>query len=61
MGICFLCLTLSTRFHPMDVMSMLPLATRAQIFSMICEGASMRSVSRLTGYEHHASDGRWHF
>ena len=29
-------------------MNKLPIATRAQILSMLCEGASMRSVSRLT-------------
>jgi IS1 family transposase len=29
-------------------MNKLPFATRAQILSMLCEGASMRSVSRLT-------------
>ena len=29
-------------------MNKLPVATRAQILSMLCEGASMRSVSRLT-------------
>lgn len=30
-------------------MNKLPAAKRAQILSMLCEGASMRSVSRLTG------------
>lgn len=29
-------------------MNKLPIATRAQMLSMLCEGASMRSVSRLT-------------
>lgn len=29
-------------------MNKLPIATRAQILAMLCEGASMRSVSRLT-------------
>jgi hypothetical protein len=29
-------------------MNKLPIATRAQILSMLTEGASMRSVSRLT-------------
>jgi transposase-like protein len=28
-------------------MNKLPIATRAQILAMLCEGASMRSVSRL--------------
>ena len=30
-------------------MNRLPLETRVQILSMLCEGASMRSISRLTG------------
>src|SRR5712675_2894264 len=30
-------------------MNKLPLETRVQILSMLCEGSSMRSVSRITG------------
>jgi IS1 family transposase len=30
-------------------MNRLPIATRAQILSMLCEGSSMRSISRVTG------------
>jgi IS1 family transposase len=30
-------------------MNKLPLATRIQILSMLCEGSSMRSISRITG------------
>ncbi len=36
------------KVHIMLGMNKLPIATRAQILSMLCEGASMRSVSRLT-------------
>ena len=36
------------KVHIMRSMNKLPIATRAQILSMLCEGASMRSVSRLT-------------
>src|SRR3977135_1794299 len=41
-------LTLSMKVHIMLGMNKLPIAQRAQILSMLCEGASMRSVSRLT-------------
>lgn len=34
--------------HIMRSMNRLPIAARAQILSMLCEGASMRSISRLT-------------
>ena len=40
-------LTLSMKVHIMLGMNKLPVAKRAQILSMLCEGASMRSVSRL--------------
>jgi len=40
-------LTPSKEVHIMPGMNKLPLAKRAQILSMLCEGASMRSVSRL--------------
>ena len=40
-------LTLSMKVHIMRGMNKLPVAKRAQILSMLCEGASMRSVSRL--------------
>jgi uncharacterized protein YerC len=30
-------------------MNKLPLETRVQILSMLCEGSSMRSISRITG------------
>lgn len=36
------------KVHIMRSMNKLPITTRAQILSMLCEGASMRSVSRLT-------------
>lgn len=36
------------KVHIMRSMNKLPIATRAQMLSMLCEGASMRSVSRLT-------------
>mgnify|MGYP000864429428 CR=1 FL=1 len=36
------------KVHIMRRMNRLPIATRAQILAMLCEGASMRSVSRLT-------------
>jgi IS1 family transposase len=36
------------KVHIMFGMNKLPVGTRAQILSMLCEGASMRSVSRLT-------------
>lgn len=40
-------LTLSINVHNISSMNKLPVAQRAQILSMLCEGASMRSVSRL--------------
>ena len=40
-------MTLSKKIHIMRGMNKLPVAQRAQILSMLCEGASMRSVSRL--------------
>ena len=33
--------------HIMPVMNKLPLAKRVQILSILCEGGSMRSASRL--------------
>jgi IS1 family transposase len=36
------------KVHIMRGMNKLPIATRAQMLSMLCEGTSMRSVSRLT-------------
>ena len=36
------------KVHIMRSMNKLPIAARAQILAMLCEGASMRSVSRLT-------------
>lgn len=36
------------KVHIVRSMNKLPIATRAQILSMLCEGASRRSVSRLT-------------
>lgn len=36
------------KVHIMLGMNKLPISTRAQILAMLCEGASMRSVSRLT-------------
>src|SRR5277367_1164948 len=36
------------KVHNMPSMNKLPVAQCAQILAMLCEGASMRSVSRLT-------------
>jgi IS1 family transposase len=41
------CLTLKHKFHIMFVMNRLPVAKRVQILSLLCEGSSMRSISRL--------------
>jgi len=40
-------LTLSMKVHIMPSMNKLDVASRAKILAMLCEGASMRSVSRL--------------
>ena len=40
-------LTLSNKVHIVPGMNKLSVAQRAQILAMLCEGASMRSVSRL--------------
>ena len=40
-------LTLRIHFHIENVMNKLDIAARAKLLSMLCEGASMRSVSRL--------------
>ena len=40
-------MTLSKKVHIMPGMNKLPVAQRAQILSILCEGASMRPVSRL--------------
>lgn len=36
-------------FSHSGVMNKLPVETRVQILSMLCEGSSMRSISRITG------------
>jgi IS1 family transposase len=36
-------------FDQIESMNKLPVETRVQILSMLCEGSSMRSVSRITG------------
>jgi IS1 family transposase len=36
-------------FGKVPSMNKLPLSTRVQILSMLCEGSSMRSISRITG------------
>jgi IS1 family transposase len=41
-------MALSMKFHIVRSMKKLPVVTRAQMLSMLCEGMSMRSVSRLT-------------
>lgn len=41
------CLTISIKFSVMGGLNKLPVAKRAQVLSMLCEGSSMRSVSRL--------------
>ena len=38
---------LSIKVHIMAGMNKLPLAKRVQILSMLCEGSSMRSISRV--------------
>ena len=43
----FKCLTLSKKVHIMSGMNKLPVAKRVQILAMLCEGVSMRSISRL--------------
>ena len=40
-------LTLSKKVHIKIGMNKLPLAKRVQILSMLCEGSSMRSISRI--------------
>jgi IS1 family transposase len=37
------------KVHTILGMNKLPIATRIQILSMLCEGSSMRSISRITG------------
>src|ERR1019366_4213418 len=41
------CLTLKHKVHIINGMNRLPIAKRVQILSLLCEGVSMRSVSRL--------------
>src|ERR1700737_4945464 len=41
------CLTLKHKYHIMSGMNRLPISKRVQILSLLCEGSSMRSVSRL--------------
>src|SRR5215207_8990886 len=41
------CLTLSMGVHTMPGMNKLPAAKRVQILSLLCEGSSMRSISRV--------------
>ncbi len=40
-------MTLSTKVHIIHGMNKLPLTKRVQILSMLCEGSSMRSISRV--------------
>jgi len=40
-------LQLSMKVHTVPGMNKLPVTQRAQILSMLCEGASMRSLARL--------------
>ena len=51
------------KVHIMPGMNKLDVAKRAQILSMLCEGASMRSVSRLADVSintvSQALGGRW--
>ena len=42
-----LCLTVGKKVHIMSGMNKLPVAKRVQVLSMLCEGSSMRSVSRV--------------
>jgi hypothetical protein len=42
-----LCLTYAKKVHIICGMNKLPIATRVQILSMLCEGSSMRSISRV--------------
>src|ERR1035437_1908312 len=41
------CLTLKHKVHIINGMNRLPIAKRVQILSLLCEGSSMRSISRL--------------
>src|SRR3954453_499819 len=42
-------LTLSRKVHIMRGMNKLPIAKRAQILTLLCEGVSMRSIERIVG------------
>jgi IS1 family transposase len=42
-------LTLRIKVHIVFAMNKLPLETRIQILTLLCEGSSMRSISRITG------------
>jgi hypothetical protein len=44
-----LALTILKRSSMMSLMNKLPLVKRAQILSMLCEGSSMRAITRITG------------
>src|SRR5688572_21837517 len=46
-GVIRICLTLSKKVHIMPRMNKLPLEKRVQILSMLVEGSSLRSVSRV--------------
>ncbi len=43
------CLTLSMKVHIMPGMNKLGLGTRVQVLNMLCEGSSIRAISRITG------------
>src|SRR6266849_5452477 len=42
-------MTLSIKVHIMPPMNKLPLAKRAQVLTLLCEGVSMRSIERIVG------------
>src|SRR3981081_2743608 len=44
-----LCLTLSIKGHIMSGMNKLDRETRAKILHLLCEGSSIRAITRLTG------------
>src|SRR5437899_9655412 len=44
---CIVRLTLSKEVHIMRGMNKLPTSKRVQVLSMLCEGSSMRSISRV--------------
>ncbi len=46
---CILCLTVKNKVHIMRGMNKLPADKRAMILTLLCEGNSLRAVTRITG------------